>query len=60
MQADSAIALYLFEESKIDFSVVDDVTVSDTPPWSQSKPQICLSLTFFFFFFYRLQNPKNL
>ena len=37
MQADSAIALYLFEESKIDFSVVDDVTVSDTPPWSQSE-----------------------
>ncbi|WP_419595494.1 ribonuclease H family protein, partial [Thiolapillus sp.] len=25
--------------------VVDDTTVSDTPPWSQSEPQICLSLT---------------
>ena len=25
--------------------MVDDTTVSDTPPWSQSEPQICLSLT---------------
>ena len=37
--------LPLFEDSKIDLDVVDDTTVSDTPPWSQSKPQICLSLT---------------
>ena len=35
----------LFEDSKIDLGVADDVTVSDTPPWSQSEPQICLSLT---------------
>ena len=25
--------------------MVDDTTVSDIPPWSQSEPQICLSLT---------------
>ena len=25
--------------------MVDDTTVSDTPPWSQSELQICLSLT---------------
>ena len=25
--------------------MVDDITVSDTPPQSQYKPQICLSLT---------------
>jgi len=25
--------------------VVDDTTVTDTPPWSQSEPQIRLSLT---------------
>ena len=25
--------------------MVDDTTVSDTPPWSQSEPQISLSLT---------------
>ena len=25
--------------------MVDDTTVTDTPPWSQSEPQICLSLT---------------
>ena len=37
--------LPLFEDSKIDLDVVDDTTVSDTPPWSQSEPQICLSLT---------------
>ena len=37
--------LPLFEDSKIDLDVVDDTTVSDTPPWSQSKPQICLFLT---------------
>ena len=24
--------------------MVDDTTVTDTPPWSQSEPQICLSL----------------
>ena len=36
--------LPLFEDSKIDLDVVDDTTVSDTPPWSQSEPQICLSL----------------
>ena len=34
--------LPLFEDSKIDLDVVDDTTVSDTPPWSQSEPQICL------------------
>ena len=34
-----------FEELKIDLDVVDDITVSDTPPWSQFEPQICLSLT---------------
>ena len=27
--------LPLFEASKIDLDVVDDTTVSDTPPWSQ-------------------------
>ena len=37
--------LLLFEVSKIDLDVVDDTTVSDTPPWSQFEPQICLSLT---------------
>ena len=37
--------LPLFEDSKIDLDVVDDVTVSDTPLWSQSEPQICLFLT---------------
>ena len=26
----------LFEDSKIAFDTVDDTTVSDTPPWSQS------------------------
>ena len=31
--------------SKIDLDVADDTSVSDTPPWSQSEPQICLSLT---------------
>ena len=35
----------LFEDSMTDLDVVDDTTVSDTPPWSQSEPQICLSLT---------------
>ena len=37
----------LFEDSKIDLCVVDDVTVSHTPSWSQSEPQMCLSLTKF-------------
>ena len=37
--------LLLFEDYKIDLDVVDDTTVTDTPPWSQSEPQICLSLT---------------
>ena len=37
--------LPLFGDSKIDLDVADDTTVSDTPPWSQSEPQICLSLT---------------
>ena len=37
--------LPLFEDSKIDLDVVDHTTVSDTPPWSPSEPQICLSLT---------------
>ena len=36
--------LPLFEDSKIDLDTVDDTTDSDTPPWSQSEPQICLSL----------------
>ena len=33
--------LPLFEDSKIGLDVVDDNTVT---PWSQSEPQICLSL----------------
>ena len=37
--------LPLLEDSKIDLDVVDDTTVTDTPPWSQSEPQIYLSLT---------------
>ena len=37
--------LPLFEDSKIDLYTVDDTAVSDTPPWSQPEPQICLSLT---------------
>ena len=36
--------IQLFEDSEIDLGVVDDVTVSDTPSWSQSEPQICLSV----------------
>ena len=36
--------LPLFEDSKIDLDVIDDTTVSDIPPRSQSEPQICLSL----------------
>ena len=28
----------LFEDSQIDLGVVDDVTVSDTHPWSQLNP----------------------
>ena len=39
--------LPLFEDSKTDLGVVDDVTVSDTPPWRQPEPHICLSLTKF-------------
>ena len=39
--------LPLFEDSKIDLGVVDDVTVSDTPPWSLPEPHICLSLAKF-------------
>ena len=39
--------LLLFEDSKIDLGVVNDGTVSDTPPWSQSEPQVCLFLTKF-------------
>ena len=39
--------LPLFEDSKIYLGVVDDVTVSATPPWSQPEPHICLSLTKF-------------
>ena len=35
--------LPLFKDFKIDLDVVDDTTVTDTPPWSQSEPQIrCL------------------
>ena len=41
--------LPLFKDSKIDLDVVDDTTVSDTPPWSQPEPRICLSSTIFFF-----------
>ena len=37
--------LPLFEDSKIGLNVLDDVTVSDTPPWSQPQPHLCLSLT---------------
>ena len=37
--------LPLFEDSKIDLDVVDDATVSDTPPWSHTEPQIGLCLT---------------
>ena len=37
--------LPLFEDSKTDLDVVNDTTVTDTPPWSQSEHQICLSLT---------------
>ena len=37
--------LPLFEDSKIDLDVVDDISASDTPSWSQSEPQIYLSLT---------------
>ena len=37
--------LPLLEDSKIDLGVVDDVTMSDTPPWSQPEPHICLPLT---------------
>ena len=36
--------LPLFDDS-VDLDVVDDTTVLDTPPWSQSEPEICLSLT---------------
>ena len=37
--------LLLFEDSKIDSDVVDDVTVSNTPPWGQHELHICLALT---------------
>ena len=37
--------LLLLEDSKIDLDTVDDTTVSDTLPRSQSEPQLCLSLT---------------
>ena len=37
--------LPLFDNSKIDLGVVDDVTLSDTPAWSLPEPHICLSLT---------------
>ena len=39
------LVLPLFEDSKIDLGVVDDVTVSESPPWSQPEAHICLSLT---------------
>ena len=32
--------LPLFEDSKIDLGVVDDVTASDTPLWSQPEPHM--------------------
>ena len=35
----------LFADSKIDLNVDDDLTMSDTPPWSQSEPHVCVSLT---------------
>ena len=37
--------LPLFEDSKTDLDTVYDTTVSDTLPWSQFEPQICLALT---------------
>ena len=37
--------LPLLVDSKIYLDTVDDTTVSDTPSWSRSEPQICLSLT---------------
>ena len=39
--------LPLFEDSKIDLGVVDDIMVSATPPWSQPEPHMFLSLTKF-------------
>ena len=39
--------LPLFEDSKSDWGVVEDVTVSDTPPWSHPEPHTCLFLTKF-------------
>ena len=39
--------LPLFQDLKIDLGVVDDVTVSDTLPWSQPELHSCLSLTKF-------------
>ena len=36
--------LPLFEDSKIDVGLVDDVTVSDIRPWDQPEPHIYLSL----------------
>ena len=39
------LVLPLVEESKIDLCMVDDVTVSNTPPWSQPEPHIYLSTT---------------
>ena len=37
--------VYECKNSKIDLDVVDDITASDTPPWSQGEPHIWLSLT---------------
>ena len=39
------LILPLFDDSKTDPDVVDDTTVTYTTPWSQSEPQIYLSLT---------------
>ena len=33
--------LPLFEDSKIDLDVVEDITVSNTPPWSQPYFSVC-------------------
>ena len=37
--------LPLSEDSTIDLDVVEDTTMSDTPPWSRYELYICVSLT---------------
>ena len=39
--------LQLFEDFKIDLDIVDDITMQDTPLWSQSEPHVSLYLTKF-------------